>query len=343
LAMLPFQHGASRRALEAFVTAASQFQLAPTEWDAILLPFLSTIDRHARRLPTCVERFCYQIHAHSETDRLTQFAHCVDDVLRYRGVGDPIVQEVIQAIEERYMDLTFSLTLIAQREERRPAQLAVAFLRETGLTVMEYLRGVRLDHAARLLACADRSIKEVWAGVGYNDASNFHHDFKRRFGIPPREYRAKMIRPWSVEMPAYLQTKSLGRPDRASPADGTVLIVDDDESTRATILQWLSLEGYRPSCASTAIECLREVEESPPDVILLDYRLPDMTGMECLRKLRRRYPGPSLQVALFTADLDVYDEESDIRALSAVIASKLCDLETLGDLVASLAALVASN
>jgi hypothetical protein len=85
--MLPFRQAASRRALEAFVTAASQFQLAPMEWDAILLPFLSTVDRHARRLPTCVERFCYQIHAHSETDRLTQFAHCVDDVLRYRGDG----------------------------------------------------------------------------------------------------------------------------------------------------------------------------------------------------------------------------------------------------------------
>lgn len=64
----------------------------------------------------------------------------------------------------------------------------------------------------------------------------------------------------------------------------------------------------------------------------------DFTGLQCVRELRRR-GGANVAVAIFTADWDVEDEATDIRAMGAMLASKLCEAEDIGRLVSSLCAL----
>lgn len=62
-----------------------------------------------------------------------------------------------------------------------------------------------------------------------------------------------------------------------------VLIVDDDPEIRDMLAEYLRAEGYSPLMAGCAKEALAHLASRPPDVVLLDVRLPDANGMELLK------------------------------------------------------------
>lgn len=64
-----------------------------------------------------------------------------------------------------------------------------------------------------------------------------------------------------------------------------VLIVDDEELIRASLKKAATEEHYEPFLAKNGREALRLVEEVPLDLVLLDLRLPDMDGIEVLRRI----------------------------------------------------------
>jgi CheY-like chemotaxis protein len=65
-----------------------------------------------------------------------------------------------------------------------------------------------------------------------------------------------------------------------------VLVVDDDEFTCDAIRRLLGRMGYTTACASSGDDALKLLQEVQPDVIVLDWMMPQMDGMEVLRKLR---------------------------------------------------------
>jgi len=67
-----------------------------------------------------------------------------------------------------------------------------------------------------------------------------------------------------------------------------ILIVDDEPSNRKILSQELTQKGYSVVAASDGREALRKVESSPPDLIILDYMMPDLSGLEVLTELRKR-------------------------------------------------------
>ena len=78
-----------------------------------------------------------------------------------------------------------------------------------------------------------------------------------------------------------------------------VLIVDDDEALRDLLGRELSRSGHRVTQAASAAQCFQRVEEDEPDVALLDLMLPDLEGIEVLRRLRAQRP--TLEVVVLTA------------------------------------------
>ena len=68
-------------------------------------------------------------------------------------------------------------------------QLRRVVKQHTGATPRLWLRNLRLEHAARLLADPSLRIKEIQSRVGINDASHFARDFRDRFGVCPTDYR----------------------------------------------------------------------------------------------------------------------------------------------------------
>jgi DNA-binding response OmpR family regulator len=78
-----------------------------------------------------------------------------------------------------------------------------------------------------------------------------------------------------------------------------ILIVDDDTELRNNILEVLTDAGYQADGAASAKEAVAKIEANPFDVILLDYMMPRMNGIEALQAIRRLRP--KAKVIMLTA------------------------------------------
>ena len=67
----------------------------------------------------------------------------------------------------------------------------------------------------------------------------------------------------------------------------TVLIVEDDAEQRAVLVRELGSRGYRTHEAADGRTALESWEAARPDVVLLDLGLPDMDGLDVIRRIRR--------------------------------------------------------
>jgi two-component system KDP operon response regulator KdpE len=77
-----------------------------------------------------------------------------------------------------------------------------------------------------------------------------------------------------------------------------VLIIDDDARIRRLLRLILETNGYRATEAGTGQEALTMVEKPRPDAIILDLGLPDMDGMEALKRLREWSQVPVIVVSV---------------------------------------------
>ena len=72
----------------------------------------------------------------------------------------------------------------------------------------------------------------------------------------------------------------------------TVLVVEDDAETRGVLVRELGSRGYRTQEAADGTAALERWEAARPDVILLDLGLPDMDGLDVIRRVRREAMTP---------------------------------------------------
>jgi two-component system KDP operon response regulator KdpE len=66
-----------------------------------------------------------------------------------------------------------------------------------------------------------------------------------------------------------------------------ILVVDDDETIRRTLRINLQARGYEVEEVASGRDALSTLEDAPPDLVILDLGLPDIDGVEVLRRLRR--------------------------------------------------------
>jgi DNA-binding response OmpR family regulator len=102
---------------------------------------------------------------------------------------------------------------------------------------------------------------------------------------------------------------------------GRILIVDDDPGALEMFARVLRLEGYHVDTAEDGLSGLLNLPTSVPDAILLDLRMPDVDGLEFLRRLRATEAYRQTPVAVVTGvqPLDealveeLYDLGADLR------------------------------
>ena len=117
----------------------------------------------------------------------------------------------------------------------------------------------------------------------------------------------------------------------------TILIVDDDEGVTQTFARMLRLEGFQVRTALNAETGLREAEDSHPDAIILDLRMPLVDGLGFLRRLREHAEYRSIPVAIVTGDYFLDDSvSSELRELGAELRFKPLWLEDLVGLARNL-------
>lgn len=65
-----------------------------------------------------------------------------------------------------------------------------------------------------------------------------------------------------------------------------VLVVDDEPEAVELLVEFLSSKGYEVLTATSGEEALRRVREDRPHLVLLDIRMPKMSGLEVLKRIR---------------------------------------------------------
>ncbi len=81
----------------------------------------------------------------------------------------------------------------------------------------------------------------------------------------------------------------------------TIMIVDDELINVQVLLNYLSMQGYGVVQAFDGQEALEALEETNPDLILLDVMMPKLSGFEVCQKIREQRPAHELPVILLTA------------------------------------------
>jgi len=85
----------------------------------------------------------------------------------------------------------------------------------------------------------------------------------------------------------------------------TIALVDDDQNILTSVSIALEAEGYRIMTYSDGVSALEDFEMSPPDLAILDMKMPRMSGMELLQRLRQK---SDLPVIFLTSKEEEIDE-----------------------------------
>ena len=104
-----------------------------------------------------------------------------------------------------------------------------------------------------------------------------------------------------------------------------VLIIDDDELVRETIRLALKHEGFDAATAEAPVMGDVVARQSKPDLILLDLYLPEMNGLDLLRKLKADPLTKAIPVVVFTGSSETIDIMSAIQSGAADYIAKPID------------------
>ena len=106
-----------------------------------------------------------------------------------------------------------------------------------------------------------------------------------------------------------------------------VLLVDDEVDFISALAERLRIRDYETRLANSGAAALLEIEKEIPDVVLLDLKMPGMSGMETLVKIKDH--DPSIEVIMVTGSVDSQVGESALNAGASDHMVKPFDIETL--------------
>lgn len=316
LRTLPLRTPESLFSLQHFVEALTLSRAPSFDVTSILFGCLRVLDDNLNMRPSLVHRFATGLPAGGVSETIETFERCVKEAIAFRLVRSPAVQAALAVIERDYFYPHLTLAHLARGV--RPSSLAAAFRRELGTTAMQHLRDVRLCHAAESLADPRRSIKEVWAGVGFGSFSAFDRAFKRRYRISPQDYR-RATRPVGAANDSLLHSRR--NTDVSVDARRKILVVESAPGPADALVSWLSLRACpTPLLACNGLQAIRHLVQYRPSLILTEYRLADMTGLQFLNRARgARSMSPAI---ILTADVGFHAASSDLNDVGAQLVYK---------------------
>ena len=113
----------------------------------------------------------------------------------------------------------------------------------------------------------------------------------------------------------------------AQHQSGSLLIVEEDSEAREYLARWAAGQGYLAACAETGAESLALCEHQAFDVGIVVLSLPDMSGLDVLRRLRQA--GSDMEVILLTDEGTIESAVEAIRQGACDYLTRPCRLEEL--------------
>jgi AraC-like DNA-binding protein len=101
----------------------------------------------------------------------------------------PFVAKVTEFVNDHLADTELTAEMMAREMAMSRSKLFELMKQETGKPVMEFVRDLRLEYAARRLEAGD-SVAEITYACGFSDPSSFRRAFANKYGVTPSQYRA---------------------------------------------------------------------------------------------------------------------------------------------------------
>jgi DNA-binding response OmpR family regulator len=106
-----------------------------------------------------------------------------------------------------------------------------------------------------------------------------------------------------------------------------ILLIDDEEAFVSTLQERLEMRGFSPRVAINGEAGLAMIATEPPDVVVLDLRMPGMSGVEVLRRIRKGWP--CLPVIMLSGHGSDQDFETCLSLGAALYHKKPLDIDVL--------------
>ena len=107
-----------------------------------------------------------------------------------------------------------------------------------------------------------------------------------------------------------------------------VMVVDDTDHVRQMLASMLTLDGFEVvEEAASGSEAVRRIEGADPDVVVIDYRMPGMDGLDTARTIKDKRPAQLM--VLYTAFIDAELQKAADEAGVAVCLGKVEGLASL--------------
>ncbi|HWS68805.1 MAG TPA: HAMP domain-containing protein [Steroidobacteraceae bacterium] len=108
----------------------------------------------------------------------------------------------------------------------------------------------------------------------------------------------------------------------ASPRRKHLLLVEDDEAERKGVAELLAHEDIKITLADTGAKALAVLRDDPPDCVVLDLKLPDMSGFDVLERIRDHESLADLPVVVFTGRELSADEDAQLHTMARSVVVK---------------------
>ena len=106
-----------------------------------------------------------------------------------------------------------------------------------------------------------------------------------------------------------------------------ILVIEDDELLANSLKRLLELEGFEVHTQTSGTTALTQAAERPPDLVVLDLKLPDLSGYEVCRELRKLFHSWVVPVVMLTGMDRPIDQLRGFAYGADAYLTKPCALE----------------
>lgn len=111
--------------------------------------------------------------------------------LEFAQLDKMLLDNILKAVEDNLSEPDFDVQHLAEKVNMSRSTLTRKLKAITGLTPLEYIRRVKMQHACRMLKDSHTTVNEVALALGYYNRKYFTACFKEEYGLTPSEYQKK--------------------------------------------------------------------------------------------------------------------------------------------------------
>ncbi|MCP3889660.1 MAG: response regulator [Desulfobulbaceae bacterium] len=115
--------------------------------------------------------------------------------------------------------------------------------------------------------------------------------------------------------------------------DKKIVLIDDNPVITRLYTRLFQKAGYETFSSATGEQGLELILKEKPDAAVIDFHLPDMSGAEICKEIRRNVPDSDIRLFLFTGDTQASTKESALAAGADAVVVKSPEAEEIVNLV----------